>query len=320
MARIVLFGECMIELRPCGDGLWRHSFAGDTYNTAVYLSRLDRGQNHDIQFACGIGDDSFAQSMAAAWRSERVGNTYARCIPGRSTGLYAIKVDAAGERSFSYWRDTSAARAYFEVAETPLEKPNKPIDIFYLSGISLGILPPSGLARLLALIEAMRARGTKIVFDNNYRPGLWNSGAQAAQAMDTFIARSDIALVTLEDYCVMQPDRSEQEIVESCLAMPAQELVLKRGDRSTLVRREDGELGSVEVKAARPIDTTGAGDSFAAGYLSARIRGAPPMAAAAVGNALALRVVTHPGALMPRSALDEDHVFWNLLKSHAPTS
>ena len=37
--RIVCVGECMVELAPAGDGLYRRGFAGDTFNTAWYLRR-----------------------------------------------------------------------------------------------------------------------------------------------------------------------------------------------------------------------------------------------------------------------------------------
>ena len=39
MARITVLGECMVELSPEGEGLHRMGFAGDTFNTAVYLAR-----------------------------------------------------------------------------------------------------------------------------------------------------------------------------------------------------------------------------------------------------------------------------------------
>ncbi len=52
-----------------------------------------------------------------------------------------------------------------------------------------------------------------------------------------------------------------------------------------------------------PVDTTAAGDSFAAGYLAARLRGEAPAAAARAGHRLAAVVITHPGAIIPREAM-----------------
>ena len=47
----------------------------------------------------------------------------------------------------------------------------------------------------------------------------------------------------------------------------------------------------------------GISDSFNAGYLSARLRGDPPAQAAAAGHRLALAVIGHPGAVIPRGAM-----------------
>jgi 2-dehydro-3-deoxygluconokinase len=315
MANVVLFGECMAELRPLGQGRWQQGFAGDTYNTAVYLRRLDRDQRHDIQYACGIGDDPFARDMVNAWRAEGVGDAFVHHVPGRSTGLYAIAVDATGERHFAYWRDTSAARAYFDGAETPLEHSAGEIDWLYLSGISLAILPASGLERLARVCDAVRAQGGKVVFDNNYRPRLWPSREHAERTMCSFIERSDIALVTLDDQALLMGKAPDQALVDECLDFLAEEVVVKRGRESTLVRLRGDPVHGVAVTPVQAVDTTAAGDSFAAGYLSARMRGASVERAALVGNALASRVIQYPGALMPAQALIGDANFWQLIES-----
>jgi 2-dehydro-3-deoxygluconokinase len=51
------------------------------------------------------------------------------------------------------------------------------------------------------------------------------------------------------------------------------------------------------------VDTTAAGDSFAAAYLAARLQGADPVEAAGAGHRLAGVVVCHPGAIIPRAAM-----------------
>jgi 2-dehydro-3-deoxygluconokinase len=51
------------------------------------------------------------------------------------------------------------------------------------------------------------------------------------------------------------------------------------------------------------VDTTAAGDSFAAAYIAARLTGADPIEAARAGHRLASVVVCHPGAIIPRSAM-----------------
>ena len=69
--------------------------------------------------------------------------------------------------------------------------------------------------------------------------------------------------------------------------------------------------------AAGVVDTTAAGDSFAAAYLAARLRGAAPAEAARAGHALAGAVVRHPGAIIPRDAMPDLAMFWPAMPTTA---
>ena len=202
---VVCLGECMIELREESPGRLAQGYAGDTYNTAVYLKRLDTRHALDVQYATAIGGDAFADDMVAAWRTEEVGSALVRRVPERSTGLYAIRTDAAGERHFSYWRDTSAARAYFDAAVTPLEDRADEIDLLVLSGITLAVMRGALDARLPALLDRVRARGGRVAFDNNYRARLWPDAARARAAFAMVLARTDIALLTFDDALAIDP-------------------------------------------------------------------------------------------------------------------
>lgn len=295
----------MIELREQSPGLLAQSYAGDTYNVAVYLKRLDGGHALDVRYATAVGGDTFADDMLAAWRAEGIGTDLVRRIDERSTGLYAIRTDAAGERHFSYWRDSSAARAYFDTTVTPLEERADAIDLLVLSGITLAVMRDALDARLPALLDRVRARGGRVAFDNNYRARLWPDAARARAAFENVLARTDIALVTLDDALAMDPSIDADRALAAAFALPCAEVVVKRGTASTLVReRADRVYREAPVEpVARPVDTTAAGDSFDAGYLVRRLAGDDPLAAAAFGNRVANIVVRHAGAIVPRAAL-----------------
>jgi 2-dehydro-3-deoxygluconokinase len=302
---VVCLGECMIELREESPGRLAQGYAGDTYNTAVYLKRLDARHALDVQYATAIGGDAFADDMIAAWRAEEVGTALVRRVPERSTGLYAIRTDAGGERHFSYWRDTSAARAYFDAAVTPLEDRADAIDLLVLSGITLAVMQGALDARLPALLDRVRARGGRVAFDNNYRARLWADGSRARAAFAMALARTDIALITLDDALALDPSLDARRALAQAFALPCTEVVVKRGIESTLVRQR-GDAAYAEaavVPVEYPVDTTAAGDSFDAGYLARRLAGDEPLAAAAFGNRVANVVVRHAGAIVPRAAL-----------------
>src|ERR1700692_3536727 len=100
---VVSVGEVMIELTRGADGRYGLAFGGDTFNTAVYLARA----GVPVSYATALGDDPYSDRLMAFADAEGVASDLVARLPGRMPGLYVIETDAAGERRFYYWRDTS---------------------------------------------------------------------------------------------------------------------------------------------------------------------------------------------------------------------
>jgi 2-dehydro-3-deoxygluconokinase len=305
LKKVALFGECMLELRGTAFGAMHQGYGGDTFNTAVYLSRCSPGAVQ-AWYATAVGDDSLSAELLRLWQADGLELDLVRHVPGRLPGLYQIEVDAHGERRFSFWRDQSAARAYFDAEQTPLERRADEWDALYFSGISLAILPPAGRDRLLALARQLHERGAYVVFDNNYRPRLWPDKALAQDSFRRAFEVASLALVTADDHQALFDLPTVDEAVRAAQDIAVAEMVIKRGSAPTLVRAGQGPWETVATQAvARVVDTTAAGDSFAAGYLSRRLQGATPVVAADFGNRLAARVIQFPGALIPVQAMQD---------------
>jgi 2-dehydro-3-deoxygluconokinase len=304
--RYVSFGECMLELQGQAFGAMRQTYGGDTLNTAVYLARCGRAQGLQVDYATALGDDPLSSGLLQRWAAEGLGTGLVRRLPGRLPGLYLIEVDDGGERRFSYWRDQSAARAYFDADEgqTPLEQQAHAIDALYFSGISLAILPPAGRARLLKVARQVRAQGGMVAFDNNYRPRLWADVASAREAFSAATEVATLALMTLDDEQALWGETDAAQQLTRTLALPCAEVVVKRGSAATLVRVSPGDAVAVDtVPVPRVVDTTAAGDSFAGAYVATRLGGGSAVQAAGAGNRLAACVVQHRGALVPAEAM-----------------
>lgn len=294
----------MLELQGQAFGALRQSFGGDTLNTAVYVARCG-GPQLRVHYATALGDDSLSAGLLERWAAEGVQTGLVQRLPGRLPGLYLIELDEGGERRFHYWRGQAAARSYFDTASSALEDQADALDALYLSGISLAILPPSGRERALALMTRMRAAGKWVAFDNNYRPRLWESVADARYWYGRAFASASMALITADDHQALHGLPSLAAAVSAAQALPVDEVAIKRGALPTVIGG-DGAWQEVATEVvARVVDTTAAGDSFAAGYLAQRLRGAAPAEAAAFGNRLAARVIQHPGALIPRDAMQD---------------
>lgn len=302
MARIASIGECMIELSEAAgtDGQMRRTFGGDTLNTAVYLARCLRRADATVHYVTALGDDPFSAEMLAAWQAEGIDTGLVFRLPGRLPGLYIIRTDAAGERTFHYWRSAAAAREMLrpEQAET-LAGALSGVDLVYLSGITLGILDGDSRQRLFALLETLKHAGCRIAFDTNYRPRLWQSRAEARDAVNRVLALAAVALPTFDDEAGLFDDESPAATVRRLHALGVDEVAVKRGGAPCLVSRAGRMVEIAGETVARPVDTTAAGDSFNAAYLAARLGGAAPEAAAAAGHRLAARVIAHKGAIIP---------------------
>ncbi|NJS13731.1 MAG: sugar kinase [Sphingopyxis sp.] len=300
--RIVAFGECMIELsRPASDApQWNQAFAGDSYNVAVYLQRLAS----QVDYMTAVGRDPFSTTMMATWSAEGMGTALALRHPDRVPGLYAILLDGAGERSFQYWRDQSAARAFFDCpgAEAALTAAST-ARLLYLSGITLSLFTPAERARIAAFAATVRANGGDVAFDSNYRARGWTDVSTARGAIDDFARYVSIALPTLDDDCALYGAMNAEACAERWLHTGVREVAVKLGAAGAYIAdRHGGEFMPAE-EVAQVRDTTGAGDSFNAAYLAARLAGAPANAAARSGHRLASTVVQHPGAIVPLSAM-----------------
>ena len=297
-APVICIGECMIELSEHTDGTLTKSYGGDTLNTALYLARLGIPTN----YVTALGDDPFSGVMLATWQSEGIGTTLIARVPNRLPGLYLIRTTPAGERSFHYWRDSAPARDVFNHPNPALEHALTHAHTIYLSGITLSLYAPPARARLLALLAQARAQGTRIAFDTNYRPRNWSGPAEARQAFAQAFQISDLVFASTEDHALLHGPDTPEAIRAHIAAAGVPEIVVKLG--SAVLVAHDGHHALIPAcPVATVVDTTAAGDSFAAAYLAARLRGCTPTDAAQAGHRLAAAVIQHRGAIIPRTAM-----------------
>lgn len=283
----------MVELSPQHGG-WHVHYGGDTLNVALHLTRL----GHRTAYLSALGNDPFAGRMRSDWAREGMDVSLVLNHPGRATGLYAIETDGKGDRHFCYWRGESAARALFscegiEQAEEEVRR----ADLLFFSLISLAILPSEGRERLLRLAGEVRAAGGKVAFDSNYRPRLWESEAAAREWRDRAAALADVGLPTVEDERALGGGETSAAIARHWAEQGAGEVVVKLGSEGCLL--PDGTALPAPEKLI-PLDTSGAGDAFDAGYLAAWLRGSAPAEAALAGHRLAAWTVMRQGAIPPR--------------------
>lgn len=294
MTTVACIGECMIELSQGADNALVRSHGGDTLNTAVYLARL----GVSVDYITALGEDPFSDEMIRGWADEGVGTGRVARVPGKLPGLYAIRTNEAGERSFYYWRENSAARHLLDLPATDeLLASLGNYDMVYLSGVTLSLYGADGRRKLIDALKAARKGSARIAFDTNFRMQGWPDLDIARQVYRDMLEVADIVLASVDDLTPLFGARMHGELIDR---MAAREVVLKLAEPASFVRYDGAEWTVKAEPVGRVVDTTAAGDSFAAAYLAMRLNGAAPVDAARAGHRLAGAVVGHRGAIIPR--------------------
>ncbi|MES0092289.1 sugar kinase [Mesorhizobium sp. M0030] len=295
---VASIGECMLELSGQAGPNWRMGFAGDTFNTLWALHALSG--DRPATYVSAFGDDPFSQGQISFFAENGIDIGASPVIPGARPGLYAITLTGA-ERAFTYWRSDAAAR---RLASDPaaLARSLENQALVYFSGITLAILDAAARKTLLAEVAKARAAGSRVAFDPNYRPRLWQSREDAQAAILDALAVADIALPTFPDEQMLFGDTAPQATAER-MGKLVGEVVVKNGEKPALIAT-GGALQPVPAQhVATPVDTTGAGDSFNGGYLAARLAGHAPADAVQRAHRVAAAVVQVRGALAPFEVL-----------------
>ena len=177
-------------------------------------------------------------------------------------------------------------------------------DLFYFSLISTAILPDNGRIALLVLANMVRDAGGLVAFDGNYRPRLWPSVQRAQEVRDAAIRLAAIGLPTLDDERLLSRDTDAAAVAAHWQGLGCGEAVVKLGGLGC--RLPDGTVVPPK-QVLQPVDTSGAGDAFNAGYLDARLRGLGMAEAARAGHDLAGWTIMRRGAI---PSLEEWRASW----------
>lgn len=299
MIRVLAIGECMIELTHRDERTLSLSCAGDTFNTALYLARLTGPDEVEVDYMTLLGDDHYSECVLEAMRAEGIGVDLVGRLPGRQPGLYLVRTDAAGERSFVYYRSQSAARQLFRRPVPDLSS----YDVVYLSAITLQILTPDARERLFKILQGLRDSGCSVVFDSNYRPAGWESADAAREVVRAAWELASVALPTFADERALFDDPSAEHTALRLRDSAVEEIVVKDDAHGCVVHDGAHPRRIPAEKVDRVVDSTAAGDAFNAGYLAARFAGASTDDAARRAHSLAALVIQHPGAIVADSVL-----------------
>jgi 2-dehydro-3-deoxygluconokinase len=271
---VLCVGEPLVVLSPdagerldAADSL-RLSVGGAEANVAVHLARL----GVPSRFAGAVGNDPFGWRVNATLAAEGVDVSTLQFDDTRPTGLYAKDPQPGGTVSY-YYRSGSAASALDRLPPGALDG----VTLVHVSGIQASLGPGCR-----ALVESLLDGSVPVSFDVNHRPALWPHG-EAASVLRDLAARAATVLVGLDEAADLWGCASPDDVRD---LFPANELVVKNAGRAATAFHPGGrvEVPALDVVVVEPV---GAGDAFAAGYLSVRVCGGDVARAVRTGHAVA---------------------------------
>lgn len=289
---ILAYGEPMVEFNQTGEAGGRHylqGFGGDTSNFAIAAAR----QGARVAYASAVGADPYGAMLRELWTREGVDHRWVATDAQAFTAVYFVTHDTAGHH-FHFFRAGSAASRLGVDSIAP--EAVRSARVLHLSGISLAI-SGSACDAGFALMDAARTAGALVSFDTNLRLKLWPA-ARARAVMSEAIRLSDICLPSYDDMVALTGLSSDEAIVDHCLALGAKVVALKLGERGALVASAH-ERHRIAPHPCRPVDATGAGDTFGGAFAARRMAGDSLQQAARYASVAAALSTEGYGAVEP---------------------
>lgn len=283
------------QLPPRGGNIWSTAVemhgGGTTANVAVNLAKLGISSG----FAGCIGDDPYGKYLIDDFHKNGVDTRWVEMKKGTYTGIVLAIIDDQGERTFIA---CAKGAAHVNLTVDFAQKLEFSADtLIHSTGVCLVEEPAR--TGLLYMLQKVHDLGNPLYFDPNLRleGNLFTEELKEAQIKA--ISKVDVVLIGDEEIALLYPGCSLREGADRIIDSGPGLVIVKQGENGATAFTRD----NFDHAAAFRVDvvsTAGAGDSFDAGFIAARIRQASVHDALIYANAVAcLKVCRHGSQSVP---------------------
>jgi fructokinase len=253
---ITVAGEALVDLLIARSGAVTTHPGGAPFNVGRMIARL----GGRCQFLGRVGDDAFGRRLQLALEQCHV----SLGLPPASapTSLAVAELDDAGVADYRFYLEGTAAGQM-----TPADVPSGVFDntrAIALGGLGLLIEP---MASTLTGLMAEAPPATTVLLDPNCRPRAIRDLNSYRASVDTFVHRSDLLKVSVDDLAVLAPGVDPNTAARRFLDQHPAAVLVTDGPRPVTIHTADAQR-SVPVPEVEVVDTIGAGDAFVAGLLT----------------------------------------------------
>lgn len=290
---VLTFGEAMAMFVADTPGSldevehYSRSLAGAETNVATGLARL----GHSTGWIGRVGDDPFGRFIHTALSSTGIDTGHVTIDPEAPTGFQIKSHAGGGDPEVVYFRKNSAgSRLSWDPA---LEGYIGAARHLHVTGIPLALSPTTRDFAFRA-VEVAKAHGVTVSFDTNLRPVLWPSTQEMIDVTHRMVRFADIVLPGASEGQVLLGTKDPLEIGNAYLEMGATTVIVKEGGHGATVVSREGALHR-NVFPVQVVDTVGAGDGFAAGYISGMLDRLTPRGCLRRASAVGAMATTSQG-------------------------
>jgi fructokinase len=282
---------------------FRRELGGASANVATVLARL----GVSVSAVGGVGDDKLGEALKAHLASDGVDVSHVARLKGSRTGIAFVTRDAAGEPSFTPYRQGTADLLFDEShVSASMAK------VRYAVVCSTSMLPSLRAGTMKFLDALAKAKGSLIV-DLNLRTHLWDDEAAMKAGAAELAGRAVVVKGSEKDLGALAGKRGMTWLEDKAKGAT---WVLTRGENGAACVGPHGQV-TFPTKRVRVIDATGAGDAFMAGLVAVLARsGAKPGSAEwkdpklwsramEVGHQLGAKAISAVGATAGIGPLDD---------------
>ncbi|GAF63897.1 putative sugar kinase [Bacillus sp. TS-2] len=266
---VITMGETMVLFTPTKEGMLRYAnqfektYGGAEMNVAIALARL----NHEVAWISKVGNDEFGKGITAYIRGEGVDTSQVLADEEAPTGVFFKEIRRADDMRIHYYRKGSAASKLnaTDVNEDFVSKAK----YVHISGITPA-LSDSAEEAIWQLISIAKKHEIPIVFDPNVRKKLW-SESKARQVLTDIAKEATIVMPGVAEGKFLFNEDDPKKIAEKFIENGAKLVITKVGADGAYYTSKDEHVHVPGIKVDRVVDPVGAGDGFAAGFLSGQL-------------------------------------------------